>query len=286
MNTLRLALTLATLSTALAGCSSEPPHEVTSSDPSPPAHAAFAPVAGYQHVLSSSAFHLGTTQTQAHTGDFDRVVGSEGVFVTNPVNGAIFAHPTADSSAEKAAPLTTDVKVHNDAVRSYFTSLGLPADQVHHVDIGSSMTSSGRVGDRNPAPKFVGYTSTLVRRVAGFPVAESVAAARLNVNHEVVREHVYWPELPASVVVDAQALEALVHDPVAGPRFLSGLPEQGKAGRVVIHHTSAIETSPFVAMASFDVTVGRDVHHFDATGAEFRLSQESRSSDRSLETPR
>ncbi len=184
------------------------------------------------------------------------------------------ATPNAGASSELAPPLTTDVQLHNETVKRYFTSAGLPPDQIGRVDIGSSMISSGRVGEPNGRPRLLGYTSTLTRSVGGYPVIESVASARMNASSEVVQEHVFWPELPLSVAEDAKALDALIHDPSRGARYLAGLPNHGADGMVVIHHNSSSEVSSFVAKASYDVQLNELWHHFDIHGVEFQLPQE------------
>jgi len=259
------------VSLAITACSSERPQE-------PPSAAldtgAANVVAGYAHAFSRSAFHIGSDTTQTRAGNVDKFVGSEGTFAVNRINGAVTATPHAGAASELAPPLTTNVNLHNETVRKYFTSAGLPPDQIGQIDIGSSMISSGRVGEANGRPRFLGYTSTVTRKVAGYPVVESVASARMNASSEVVHEHVYWPELPLSVVDDARALDALIHDPSRSRRYLAALPNQGADGRVVIHHKSSSELSSFEAKAYYDVLVNKVWHHFDIHGVEIRLPQE------------
>jgi hypothetical protein len=229
----------------------------------------------YQHLPTSSKLHLGANVRSDVHSVYERTLGEEGVFATNSLNGMVIGTQNAGSSALKAGPYSLDMSTHSEYVKSYFLSAGVPADQVLGV-VGSTKTiGSGQNGSMATITT-VGYEATLSRSLSGFHVAESFAEAQVNANGEVVRESVYWPAIPLSVVADATAIASLLNDPVRGPQYLSRLPVQG-THRVRLHHTSGfiIVPTPFVSFASCDVLEhGGIVHHFDISGTELILAQE------------
>lgn len=240
----------------------------------------------YRHRSSVSKIHLGTDNSSRAELGLNKVVGSEGVFSTDPVSGRAMALINADSPAAKVPPLTTDPEVHNQRVRKYFEEAGLPADQIASVHVTTTMTGGAKATEalEQGQMKFEGYTSILDRTAWGFHVVESHAIARFNQNDEVTFESVYWPAIPATVVSAAKELDNMVHDPVSGPAFLARLPEAALAATaprgVVIHHS----TSAFHGVASFasyDVVVPpangtkgrRHTRHFAADGRELFLPE-------------
>jgi hypothetical protein len=278
MNT-RILFSLGAVLCFASGCGSERPAEATH-DESPSLQQS-APqtssgrMAGYTHPFARSRFHLGTASNPTIDGVYDKVIGTEGVFATNRKNGAVFAIPNHDSLSLSVAPLTTDAEAHHLAVKAYFLGAGLPAEQMGDMSIVSSISQASDPNGQSP-PKFEGYSSTISRKLGGYVVAESLASARINANDEVVSESVYWPELPSSVVADAKALDAILAEPVGRKAYLSRLPDTASGGHVVIHHTSAVEDSDLVAVATYDVEVSKATRHFGVDGTEVRLPQEAR----------
>ena len=145
--------------------------------------------------------------------------------------------------------------------------------------------------ERPAAVRVDGYASILERKIEKYPVVDSSAWARIDVQGKVVSEWVYWPAIPARVLADARRLEGLVAP--GKTEFLARLPAELRVGKVVIRHSSATEEGPFEVYASFDVlqrkesplaeksrgdigTVSVAVRHFDVSGAELRLPQERR----------
>jgi hypothetical protein len=256
---------------------------------------------GYQHGLEHSRFVTGSTaalrRVQEH--GFAKVVGPEGTFATDLRNGLVIAiqaggankgDVTADATSKPASVM--DPNKHNEQVAAYFVGAGVPRDQIGGVHANTYLSSSGSMKDERPAPvKVDGYASILERKIEKYPVVDSSAWARMDVQGKVVSEWVYWPAIPARVLADARRLEGLVAP--GESEFLARLPVELREGKVVIRHSSATEEGPFEVYASYDVlqrkespladksrgnvgTVSVAVRHFDVSGAELRLPQERR----------
>lgn len=260
---------------------------------------------GYQHSIEKSRFSSGADSVQMSPVEefgFAKIKGRNGVFATNLRNGLVVAtqndgvdkgDEVPQSDAAKAEHLS-DPDKHNAMVMDYFLAAGLPRDQVSGVHATTYLTSRGSTDDAAAAPRVVeGYASVLGRVVGGkFPVAESVAWARLDGDGRTVTEWVYWPPIPAKALADAARLDELTN----GPRrddYLGRLPQGLRNGQIVIHHTDASDERPFEALATFDVIDARGVkaedtgkmtmaprgsvivRHFDAAGNERRLPSET-----------
>ena len=231
-------------------------------------------VAGYQHNLSRSKFHIGSGVVTSTEGNLVKMIGSDGVFSTNVKTGTVVATLNSGSSIFGAAPYASGGTAHNQQVRDYFIAAGLPADQIGFVSLATGQRGSWAGGLPNSSPRFVGYSSALVRVIKGIEVVDSLAMAEFNANGDVVAEAVFWPDVPQRTVDDANSLVAILSDPTGKAKYLAGLPVQAASGRVVIRHTSGAFNAPFEAFASFDVTEQNHVRHFDVGGNELRTPQE------------
>jgi hypothetical protein len=173
---------------------------------------------------------------------------------------------------------------------SYFTAAGIPSDQIGGVHSTVSAGGGGKSDDpkAGTTATSIRYTSIVERTIQGIPVVESHAWARFDDNDDVVAEDVYWPELPAAALDQAQAIAGSLKDSIRMADYLSKLPaEVARAqGRVVIRHSSMAEHGAFAAYGCYDV-LPKDgeketefsrgfIRHFGADGAELRLPQESR----------
>ena len=191
----------------------------------------------------------------------------------------------AGSPGQLLFPYTQPAAVHTQLVRDYFVNAGLPADQIQSVHANTAFKTSAPVDQLTLEPanrQFVSYSSVIARVVSGYFVANSVAWARFNNAGEVVAEHVFWPELPASVVDDARALSATLHDPAAKKAFVAKLPPNLPQGSVGIVHSSFAAAGigkAFVAAAVYDVVIrssgSASTRHFKKDGTEFRLPEET-----------
>ena len=233
-------------------------------------------IPGYQHTIEASKIHLGANVHNEQLGNLASWVGDDGTFSVDNTSGLVIAANSSVSPAYLAPSYSGGFEAHKALVKSYFLSAGLPADQVRGVAGFSKGTTSGFAAGASPGqPILLGFASTVARIVSSYPVPESSAAAQFNANGEVVREVVYWPELPGSVLSDATALSAVVADAVQGPTYLASLPLIGQPV-VVIHH-SVDNPAGLVAFASCDVVnTGLATRHFDINGAELMLPEEAR----------
>jgi hypothetical protein len=260
---------------------------------------------GYQHSIERSRFSAGPQQSDLRRVEehgFSKMVGPEGVFAIDSRNGLALAIRSGGANkdearseeAEAEKPTLLDPDKHNERVVDYFVSAGIPRDQVGAVHANTYLSASGSMNDnRPPAVKVDGYASVLERWVENFAVPDSVAWARIDEQGTVVAEWVYWPAIPAKVLVDARRLEERLASNKS--EFLARLPPDLPPGQVVIRHSSATEDGPFEAYASYDVVDRKEstipardknqggaqvisvtVRHFDADGAEIRLPQERR----------
>jgi hypothetical protein len=278
---------------ALAGCLGAPADTsgdtsalgVTSSAPATVV-AAFAPVAigpgdapSYNHTVGVSRFRLGDSRREMSDANWYKVVGSDGVFATDPYTGAVRANPNGDAPAAHTPALTANPDEHNARVLAYFRGAGLPMDQVGgaHVTTIMKVEGSADAVSHGQRPTFVAYTTIVERTIEGIRVPDSFAWARFNARDEVVAEAVYWPAIPAAAITDAKALRDQLADPARSTAYRAqlGVPEaSAKGGMVTIRHPGATSRGAFEAFAGYDVHVpygdrmngrGRTVH-FDASG--------------------
>jgi hypothetical protein len=236
------------------------------------------PVPGYTHDLSRSRFRIGQAPAlEVNLPTMQRWRGSFGAFAVDPTNNAVNAIPNADSPT---GPYLLDAPIHNQMVKDYFISAGLPADQVADVETFYLASGSGS-GDSSTQPTLVlsSINSILRRAILGVRVIESIAWAKLTTRGDVDWESVFWPPIDAAVASGAAAFAASLADPAQHAAFLAKLPSKiYKEGGVVIHHTDpSIHAAPR-AYVSFDAQtetqLSAAMRHFDMNGVEFRLPQE------------
>jgi hypothetical protein len=124
--------------------------------------------------------------------------------------------------------------------------------------------------------QFVGYVSTLQRRINGILVDGSYAWAQLDGNGQVVAETVWWPAIPAKAIQGAADFKARMANPAQRAQLPTTLAAAaaaaksdptGPGGEVVIHHPPA--TWPWQVGYTFDTRDdGGKVHKLDAEGQE------------------
>jgi hypothetical protein len=253
---------------------------------------------GYRHGVGASRFRLGAGVHAVSEASWDKVVGSEGVFATDPYTGAVRANPNADAPAVQVPALTSNPDEHNKHVAAYFRAAGLPMDQVGGAHVTTIMKVDGpadKVGSQRPT--FVAYTTILERTVDGIRVPDSFAWARFNARDEVVAEGVYWPAIPAAAIAQAKELRDQLVDPARGAAYRAQLhvPDaSAKGGMVTIRHSGATTHGAFEAVAGYDVHVpygdsmngrGRTVH-FDANGRARALPSETLGDKPAQDTPK
>jgi hypothetical protein len=238
-------------------------------------------VPGYTHTLPRSRFALGGNRSEKTEVGLQKTIGDNGVFATLVTSGWTMAIPNGNAPTRLVAPLSASADVHNQAVKDYFASCGIPLSQIGSVVAhGSVYGTMGPQDTSGPPPMhFANYSSVLSRSVDGVPIADSFAWAIINADNDVVEEAVYWPAIPKSVVDDAAAFQTMLTDPTRGAGFLNALPKSFPPGQVVVHHTPCVG-GPAEAVATYDVldrgTVGMArQRHFASTGQEVILASES-----------
>jgi hypothetical protein len=233
-------------------------------------------VRGYQHELRSSRFRVGTVATPLEEFGMHKQVGDDGVFAVRS-SGLVTALTNA-SSPRSAAPAVDNDAAHNDMVRAYFLSAGLPADQIKDVQARQVVGTGGASSPDAPIVKTVQYRYTiLTRQIGGVVVRDSFAWARMNADGSVVEEQVYWPPIPQSVVDDALALEARVREDARRAEFERRLPEHSHSPGVQIRHTPGEWDHDFVAAAVYEVVSKGDFPatlHFDGSARPFVFPHE------------
>lgn len=241
-------------------------------------------ISGYTHSLKRSAFRPGNGSTVT-TGGVTKFVGVDGVFATTAA-GLVMAIPNSNAVSASRPALTSVGEEHNAYVRKYFVNCGMPADQISGASAHATMHAA--VDPLNPDPKptshgtFDWYSSVLYRAIDGIPVPDSFAWARFNADGDVVAESVFWPDVPLSVLKEAQALKAKISADPSGfkaklPAYLQAsvadpaAQQKLSGGGVVIRHSSGEGNSAPTFHAVFDVTPSgnlQHVWHVDENGAD------------------
>jgi hypothetical protein len=236
---------------------------------------------GYQHVVARSRLALGAGVKTYTAAGYDKVEGADGIFATNPLNGAAFgmSHPAAPSL--QVAQVGTDTD-HNQQVRDYFTNAGIPTSQIAGVHATYAGSASGTGTGAPKVSSLVIFSSHLTRVVDGIDVVDSLAWARMNQQGTVTRETVFWPPVPTSVVDQARAMKAvLVANGPEMDKIRAAMPQKLQAPiRLVIRHSSAfIDDSPrfFAVYEALEDAPGATWQHYDQNGKEMHLPQELRS---------
>lgn len=270
---------------SVSACSSAP----SEPEPQPADGVAAAPLVaaapsglrGYEHSAASSRFAIGTQREERLEHGMRKVIGSNGVFAVEARTKMVLGIPDA-SAPTRGRPPMLDPDAHAAAVRSYFVSAGLPEDQILEVRTQTTMQGGGpQTGEPlNPSmAKVQYYYGCLMRKTpSGIPIPDSVAYARINVDGDVVEEGVYWPDIPARALVDADGVRSTASSSANRAAYLGKIGQlsdtEPQNGHAVIRHTSGFWGGSFAAIASFDVPRKNAVVHFDGSGAVVDLPSE------------
>jgi hypothetical protein len=242
--------------------------------------ASTANAVGYVHALSRSRFDLGDFVATRYEAGLEKHVGSAGVFATRMANGAIMAVPNSEAPSRRRGSFGGSAAAHNEYVKGYFVSSGIPADQIHSVHANAHGVGHLAAADQGklPQPELVGYSTVLFRAIDGIRVPDSVAWARADATGAIVAEEVYWPTIAASEVQAAKAMRARLADPAEGPHMLAALGAIADDVEVVIRHGGSTVDAAAEPHAAYDVRVKAGAtsyrRHFDAKLNEFRLAHE------------
>jgi hypothetical protein len=239
-------------------------------------------VHGFAHGLAKSRFYPGGGQVLKSEFGMVKTEGDQGVFSTQP-SGMVLAISNANADVRRKGQLHPGgPAAHDLAVRDYFLSVGLPASQIDKVESFPGMSrkftpedapNTGNLGWKHE------FNYTMVRRqIDGIPVPDSFAWARLNEDGSVIAESAYWPDIPASVVAKAKALNKVLSDGSSEGATYVAKVNSKHVGRVVIHHTPGEWPKTFVAAESYDVpdddNSRRPTRHFDSEGKRSQLPHE------------
>jgi hypothetical protein len=236
---------------------------------------------GFTFQIAASKFSPGSSWIQKSEVGMLKLVGDQGVFATNPTGMVLAISNAAAAVRKRGGPLPGGAAAHDQAVRDYFVSAGLPQDQIDAVEaypvLGAEIPPASLPVARSPAGTPLFNYSMIRRQIAGIPVPDSYAWARINQDAAVVCESVYWPQIPQSEIAKAQSLAQSMSNADSAAIYLAKLPSK-RQGKVVIRHTPGEWNQGFVALAAYDVEDGssnsRRIIHFDSDGVRRDLPHE------------
>lgn len=224
----------------------------------------------YRQLATRSQMAIGPGGTSRTEFGIDKMVGAYGTQGVMQSTGLEMGLPNSDAPTLTKGPYGSSLQDHNDRVRSYFVSAGIPDNEIAGVDGNVGGMATGPAGS-SPTP--VGpniYYSVLRRSAGGIPVSDSFAWARINVDSEVVEESVYWPAIPQSVIDQAIALRQRLADSSALSAFRASLP-QGPS-QVSIRHSHGGWAGPFEVHAVYEVATAAGPRDFDGSGNEIHVA--------------
>lgn len=216
-------------------------------------------IQGFELRSADSGFEAANPQNVKETttlGNLRISRSDSGVFTVNERNGAVRSIPNADAPTSKLPPFGDSHEAHNERAVDYFTSAGMPAEQIGTVQALPLVGNSDADGAKpSQSPQLLARYSVVNRSIEGFPVEDSVAWVRFADSGEVVSETVYWPPIPKSVVEAARRLDNATGSGSARASFAQQLPrdiEDPQDGRVCIRHSS-LDEDDFEAVAVYEV---------------------------------
>jgi hypothetical protein len=236
------------------------------------------PISGYKHSFDKSLVKLGSISSRISDQGFSKVIGSDGVFAVDEINGFAESVPNPEAIARRP-PYPGTAADHHARTAQYFLIAGLPSDQIGVIQVHTAMRGGQSVTGQRTPDQFLGYYSIIGRQILGVPVSESFAWARFNVDGDVVEEAVFWPELPGQLKTDVQSFLDVTanvdRSDALKANIEKGAPGHGKApGRIVIHHQNATDRAAPFSRVLYDVTLPGErqrTRRFDMSGAEVVL---------------
>ena len=249
-------LLLVLVSSLSVGCSSRAPNEPVSTSSQAIATSPATVIPGYQHDIQHSKFNLGAIVTERDEFGMHKLVGTDGVFATRS-SGLVTALSNGDSPEQAGTPIGNNA-AHNDAVKAYFISAGLPENQISLVQDFEVVGAPVTPGEHGPIHGQVAYRYSMVKRqIQGIQVPDSFAWARMNADYVVVEEQIYWPSIPQTVLDDALAFSAALQGPT-GALFQAKLPIHQSQTGVVIRHSPGEWEQSFYAKRVFNRNLAQD----------------------------
>ncbi len=194
------------------------------------------------------------------------VTGGSESFVLFPGTGAVQGWSTNDAPQAVAAR-PSSLEEHDRAAIQYFASkAGLVMSEVGEVIHFAGYRGSADVGGPRQPDQLIGFSTSLVRRIGGFDVVDSIASVELNARGGPVNLSVHWPAPDAQVLSGAAQLKQIVD----GGWLPSTNKRIGpiKSVRVVLHHSLADSAElhwSTTIRVDYDVQRGT-YQEFDANG--------------------
>ncbi|HVW29479.1 MAG TPA: hypothetical protein VHC69_29135 [Polyangiaceae bacterium] len=280
------------LSLARSAVSDVPPEQVqveAAAAPAPSAtNGSTALYAGYVHRQEQTSFDpsfvsdIGTLalspQSKLNTyfvGRLQRTEGPRGIWAFDQVSGWSGASPSP-AVMNEVRPYGATLEEHNAKVKTYFVAAGLPADQIGQVAGTAQVIESGPTDhwDKHTT-RLRAYTTILRRAINGVVIGDSMASASLADSGRAIRESVFWPSVPQSVVTDAKTMMAtLAADGMAS--FRAKLPSDvevsdGGIQVVVRHQSESYAGTPYSRAVVEVMTKDGAVRVFDSAASEIHL---------------
>jgi hypothetical protein len=223
-----------------------------------------AALAGASYDVSQSKFAFGNKPSLDTAHHQTRWVGRDGI-ATIANNGAAVAIMNSRAPALDLPSWSDDPGALEDRVVDYFANMGIERCQVGEPDI----TSNGagvQAADGSLSMKWDPPTVVLTRAIDSISIPESRASARWVSGDRATAESLYWPTIPAEVVRDAFALQAILRDPSQLTNYKARLPDDARGdGKVVIHHND--QPGPaFRATAVYEVELSNETRAYDLKG--------------------
>lgn len=274
----------------LMACSSSAP-EPTTSDVWTPASrlspqselpSSGASIPGFVQSPARSKFSFGKerpVEERIDPNGLTRLVGADGVVVTDGTTGGFVGVPNSTSASAVKASLFTSGADHNIFVRDYFLASGLPANQLGELRTHVTFRNEGTVKELWKATSVAyahlqRFTTVITRSINGYSFPDSYAWASFDIDGYATAEEVYWPPVPASVLDEAADLAAkrTTLEAQAFQRFGSA----AKAAVVVRHSgwREKVSWSRAVLDVAFSIRGTGVVRHLDASGTVVVLPNE------------
>jgi hypothetical protein len=157
--------------------------------------------------------------------------------------------------------------------QTYFVNRGVRPEELGSATHFSGHSRGAPTSDPDAgAETSLGYSTSFRRVYAGFDVVDSRASVQLNANGQPVSLHFFWPDVPASALAQAQALQSTL-----GAGWTPGPGVVGSGWKVTktyvtIHHGMAGDAATkWQATIRLDLLAGTKGSYVDCDGSGARV---------------
>jgi hypothetical protein len=194
-------------------------------------------------VASKYSFVLNGTVVSSTT-DVSRVHRtSTGSLVEFTGTGAVMAW-SVPNAPEAGIGWPASLAVHDQMARDYFAGLGISTGELSDLTHFSGHSKGAPTSNPDAVQVTdLGYSTSFKRNHGGFAVVDSRASVQLNATGQAVGFHVFWPDVPSSVLAEAQRLQGVLS---GGWSAAAGTVQPGwtvTKTYVAIHHSLAGDPS-------------------------------------------